>query len=140
MTSGCFPPTERSRVFAALRATLGLGSVAGQLLGGVLVGADLLGLGGQTVFLVNVAIGLGLLAAAIAFLPPHPGHAQSQLDVLGVVLAVLAMSSLLVPLNLWRSEGWNWHLLALLSASPVTAVALVIWEQHLSRRGSCQAG
>jgi MFS family permease len=49
---------DRARAFAAYGLTLGLGATLGQLAGGLLIHADLAGLGWRSCFLINVPIGL----------------------------------------------------------------------------------
>lgn len=59
-----FNGDDSRRAFGLLGMTLGLAAIAGQVLGGWLVHADLLGLGWRSIFLINVPIGLGAIAAA----------------------------------------------------------------------------
>jgi MFS family permease len=54
---------DRARAITAYAMTLGVAAVAGQLVGGALIEADLAGLGWRLCFLVNVPIGLAALAA-----------------------------------------------------------------------------
>src|SRR3954465_4126321 len=65
---------DRTRALTAYGLVLGLAAVSGQLIGGLLVQADIAGLGWRTTFLINVPIGL----AARALPPraaPQPRHA-----------------------------------------------------------------
>ena len=64
-----FPPDERRRALAWFGVTVGLGAIAGQILGGALVQADLFGWGWRTVFFVNVPIGVATVALAARLLP-----------------------------------------------------------------------
>ncbi len=58
---------RRARAMSLYGATAGLAMVAGQILGGVLVSADVAGTGWRSVFLVNVpVVVLGLLLTARA--------------------------------------------------------------------------
>jgi MFS family permease len=59
-----FPAAERARAFAVYRMTFALGGVSGPLLGGLLIQADLSGLGWRPIFLVNLPVGLPALAGA----------------------------------------------------------------------------
>ena len=52
-----FPENERARAIGYFGTTLGLASIAAQLVGGALVQADLFGLGWRPIFLVNVPVG-----------------------------------------------------------------------------------
>ena len=59
-----FPVHERPRAMAWFGATIGIGSVAGQVLGGAILQANLFGLGWRPIFLVNVPIGIVAVALA----------------------------------------------------------------------------
>jgi len=72
-----FTGPSRVRALSVYTAVLATGGLAGQVLGGVLVSADLFGSGWRPVFLVNVPIGLALLVAA---------------DASGVLITVLQLS------------------------------------------------
>src|ERR1700736_4426188 len=63
-----FPARERGRALSIYGITLGLASIAGQLLGGVLVGADLAGFGWRLIFLVNLPVAVIAVVAAIPLL------------------------------------------------------------------------
>jgi MFS family permease len=56
----------------------------GQVLGGVLVWADLFHTTWRTVFLINVPIGIVLLVAASRLLPPDGERQRDRLDFAGV--------------------------------------------------------
>ncbi|NEB80495.1 MFS transporter, partial [Streptomyces sp. SID14478] len=64
-----FAGEARTRALGAYAAVLAVGAAAGQVLGGVLVSADLFGTGWRAVFLVNVPVGLALLALGRRELP-----------------------------------------------------------------------
>ncbi|MEU7901101.1 hypothetical protein AB0B45_50795 [Nonomuraea sp. NPDC049152] len=57
-----FSGAERTRAQGLLVLTLSGGAVAGQVLGGVLVSANLFGLTWRPIFLINVPVGVALLA------------------------------------------------------------------------------
>jgi MFS family permease len=66
----------RTRAIGAYTTTLSLGAVIGQILGGLLITLNLFGLAWRPLFLINVPIGLVLLAVAWFALPhdlPHAG-------------------------------------------------------------------
>lgn len=69
-----FADEVRIRTLGAYSAVLATGAAAGQVVGGVLVSADLFGAGRRPVFLVNVPIGLVLLVLGIRVLPGEPAH------------------------------------------------------------------
>src|SRR5690625_2167795 len=59
-----FAPKERTPWYGVIGASTGIAAVAGPLLGGLLVDADLWGLGWRTIFLMNVPIGLAKIGRA----------------------------------------------------------------------------
>ena len=61
-----YPGPDRVRALSVYGIVLGLAAVGGQLIGGVLVQADIAGLGWRSCFLINVPIGLAALAAGAA--------------------------------------------------------------------------
>ena len=54
LITATFPAPQRSRALAWFGVTMGLAFVSGQILGGLLLQADLAGLGWRAIFLVNV--------------------------------------------------------------------------------------
>ena len=64
----CFPPHERGRALSIYGVTLGLASIAGQLLGGALVGANVDGFGWRLIFLINLPVAIVAFVAAIPLL------------------------------------------------------------------------
>lgn len=59
-----FDGDNSRRAFGLLGMTLGLAAIAGQVLGGWLIHADLFDLGWRNIFLINIPIGLLAIAAA----------------------------------------------------------------------------
>jgi len=68
-----FSGTERMRAISGYALALSAGAVSGQVLGGLLVSADVAGLGWRSVFLVNVPVGAAAVVAGLRYLPA--GHA-----------------------------------------------------------------
>lgn len=130
-----FPPDERRRALAWFGVTVGLGAIAGQILGGALVQADLFGWGWRTVFFVNVPIGVATVALAARLLPRTRSAAHPQLDLVGVLAVAGSLGLALVPLTLGRTEGWPAWMIALLCAAPAALALSVLYESRLARRG-----
>jgi MFS family permease len=64
-----FEGAERARAIGLYAIALSIGAVAGQVLGGVLVSADVLGSQWRLIFFVNVPVGLAVMAAGARHLP-----------------------------------------------------------------------
>ncbi|MDP5361816.1 MAG: MFS transporter [Paracoccaceae bacterium] len=125
-----FPPEERGAAFALFGLSAGLASVAGPLLGGVLIGADIWGLGWRPIFLVNIPVGLGALFLAMRFLPKVPRREGMGIDLIGVGLAGLALLLVIFPLIEGRQLGWPlWTFAMMVSAAPA-AWLFVLWQRR----------
>jgi MFS family permease len=127
---------SRRRVLGLYGATGGIAMVVGQVLGGVLVTADIGGSGWRPVFFVVVPVGLLVALLAGRTIPesrsPHP----LAVDGRGTVLLGLAVLTLLVPLTLGESVGWPpWTWLSL-AIAPALLWAFLHVERRLEAAGS----
>jgi EmrB/QacA subfamily drug resistance transporter len=135
LITALFPPEERHRALAWFGVTVGLGAIAGQVLGGALVQVDLFGWGWRTIFFVNVPIGIVTVFLAARLLPGNRSAAKPPLDLPGVLAVTLSLGLALVPLTIGRSEGWPWWLVAPLCVSPIAFFLAARYESALARRG-----
>jgi len=130
-----FSGTERARALSGYTAVLSSGFVAGQVLGGLLVSANLFGASWRPVFLVNVPIG-----AAIALLLPRvmpadgPARAR-RLDLAGLAVAVPAVCLVVLPLMLGHQEHWPWWSLACIGCGLALVPAFLATERAVTARG-----
>jgi MFS family permease len=133
-----FDGAARARAVSAYTAVLSIGFVAGQVMGGVLVTANLFGEAWRPVFLVNVPIGLALLALMPRLVPrdePGPGTGGRQLDLAGLAIAVPAMFLVVLPLMLGHQENWPLWVFGCIGLGLVLAVAFVLVERRTADRG-----
>lgn len=94
---------DLAKVFGIFGPILGLAGILGPVLGGVLVEADVFGLGWRSVFLMNVPIGMACFSIAWKYLPHRAGDLSIKIDLIGTM--ILAVSSVLIVLPL-GGEGW----------------------------------
>src|SRR5207247_916577 len=80
--------------------------VAGQIVGGGLIALDLLGLGWRWVFLINVPVGLIALLCADRVIPESRSESAKRIDLVGVALATVTLSLVMVPAVEGREVGW----------------------------------
>ncbi|QEI06768.1 MFS transporter [Pigmentiphaga aceris] len=131
-----FSGDDSRRAFGLLGMTLGLAAIAGQVLGGWLVHADLFGSGWRSIFLINVPVGLLAMVAA-RFIPESRAAERPTLDWLGVALVSGGLGLLLVPLIEGPAQGWPaWSLLSL--AAALMLLAGFYRHQEARRRGGQQ--
>jgi MFS family permease len=147
-----FDGAARARALSAYTAVLSSGFVAGQVIGGVLVTANLFGQTWRPVFLVNVPIGLAVLAVvprvvpadsprdlagrsggALGFVPP--GKHSRRLDLAGLGIAVPAVFLVVLPLMLGHQENWPSWVFACVAAGLALCAVFVLTERRIADRG-----
>ncbi len=111
------PDALRLRGFAGYGVALGLGSGAGQVVGGLLVDPQALDLGWRACFLVNLPVGLAALAASRRHVAEPASGAAARLDATGAAIAFVGLFALLAPVIEGRRLGWpGWLILPALMA------------------------
>lgn len=126
---------RKSRAVALYGATSGIAAVVGQLVGGLLVSADIAGTSWRPIFLVNVPIGVIVLLVAARIVPDTRSHHPVGIDLPGTVLFAATLTALLVPLTQGHSLGWPWWTWLLLVLSLVLGAATYLVEKRAERRG-----
>jgi EmrB/QacA subfamily drug resistance transporter len=126
---------QRVTAVTAYGVSLGLAAVLGQLFGGVLIQANVLGLDWRSCFLVNLPVGVVALAAARRVLTESRAPAGDSIDLVGTVLVTAGLVAVILPLVDGRQAHWPvwaWALLA--AAGPILAgfAGHQIWRR---RRG-----
>ena len=119
-----FHGQERNKALSIWASLGGVGFTAGVLIGGILTS----GPGWRWVFFINVPVGIVLLAAIRAVLPPrHPDRA-AHLDVLGAVTVTAATASFIYGLLNAGEGGWGdpGTLLAIAAAIVLYGVFVVV--------------
>ncbi|MBB2894247.1 MFS transporter [Flexivirga oryzae] len=123
----------RARAIGAYSTAMGIAAASGQLIGGALIQLDLLGVGWRSIFLVNVPIGVAILAL-VRRLPGTRADHPPKLDVAEMALSVAALTTLLLPLLEGRRLGWPSWTWACLAASVLCTALLVVRCRVLLRR------
>ncbi|MFF4251988.1 MFS transporter [Streptomyces sp. NPDC001663] len=126
---------RRAKAMGLYGATAGLSMVAGQILGGVLVAADIAGTGWRSVFLVNVPVVVVGLILATRAVPETRSQHPEPVDGPGTVLLTASLLALLAPLTEGRSAGWPLWTWVSLAAFPFLAAAFYAVERRADRRG-----
>lgn len=125
-----FSPLERVSRLALFGLVGGLASIAGPVLGGLLIEADLFGLGWRLIFLINLPVGLFAFVSGWHFLPDRRSTQPAGFDAAGMALFGAAVLALLWPLTR-GAAGWGWREVASLSSA--VPLALLGWW-HVARR------
>jgi EmrB/QacA subfamily drug resistance transporter len=129
-----FTAREQSLAYAIYGMTIGFGMIAGQLLGGLLVSANLFGLDWRPVFLINLPFGVVAMGLAWWLVLESRAPAGLKLDLIGVVLVSAALALLLYPLIRGAAAGWPAWTWASLAAAAVLMVLFVRYERLKTER------
>ena len=97
---------DRARALSAYGMVMGLAAVGGQLIGGVLVQADIAGLGWRSCFLINVPIGALALTLRHGSSRSHAHARSSRIDLVGTTLVTAGLTAIVLPLVEGRQHGW----------------------------------
>ena len=133
-----FTPHERGAAFALVGLSAGLAAVAGPVAGGLLIGADIMGLGWRPIFLVNLPIGVFAIVAAMKFIPRVQGGARVRNDLGGIALAAATVLLVVFPLIEGRQVGWPWWCFASIAAAVPVGIMFVRWQWAQAARGAAQ--
>jgi MFS family permease len=142
---------DRVRAITAYGIVMGLAAAGGQLIGGLLVGANIAGLGWRAIFWVNVPVGVAAVVAAWRLVPESraaaaplaggpsaasgSGGKHGRLDLVGAVLLMAALVAIVLPLATGRQEGWPAWSWACLAAGPALLAAFAWWLRSVRSRG-----
>jgi EmrB/QacA subfamily drug resistance transporter len=125
---------DRVRALKSYGLAMGLAAVGGQLIGGLLVQADVLGLGWRACFLINLPIGALALWLTPRAIPESRGIAH-RFDVAGTVLATATLTAIVLPLVEGRQLGWPEWTWASLAAAPVLLAAFLAHQRRTALAG-----
>ncbi len=126
---------RRAKAVSLYGGTAGVSSAVGQVLGGLLVSADLAGTGWRAVFLVNVPIAAAAWLLAARTVPETRSPRPTRADVPGTVLLATTLITLLLPLTEGRAAGWPLWSWALLAVFPFAGAAFLYVERRAERAG-----
>jgi EmrB/QacA subfamily drug resistance transporter len=117
-----FPPEQRGRAVGIQATIVYVGLATGAPLGGWLTDA----LGWQSVFLVNVPVGLIALLLGLRVTPAdEPAARREPFDLAGAAVYVLGLGLLLLGLN--QGHAWGWTSAAVVGCLLLGAALLAGW-------------
>jgi MFS family permease len=125
---------ELGQALSNIGPVMGLTGLAGPVVGGLIVHANLLGSSWRGVFLVNVPIGLAVLAIS-GRLPESHAPRRPRLDLAGTVLVVAGASLLIYPLIGTGPGRLPARKLALIGAGIVVLAGFCVYQRRLARAG-----
>jgi EmrB/QacA subfamily drug resistance transporter len=125
LTTGLFPPEQRTAAFATWSTAGALGLCIGPLLGGLLVDA----MGWRLIFAVNLPCIALALPLGLRVLPSLPGRPERRLDALSVLASSLGLCLSLGALIQGPDQGWRSAALLVAAISGLLLLLLFLHRQ-----------
>ena len=133
-----FTPLERVARLAWFGVIGGLAAILGPILGGLLIEANLFGLGWRLIFLINLPIGLFALWLGIRTIPRTRGAHGLRIDIPGAALFAGGFAGVLLALIDGSEHGWPaWTLVSGLGG--LAAIYAGWWRARVRRRDGLAA-
>ena len=126
---------RKARALALYGATSGIAAVVGQIVGGLLVSANIAGSSWRPIFLVNVPVGIIVLLVAARTVPATRSAHPLGADLPGTVLFAATLTALLVPLTEGHALGWPWWTWLLIAAAVALGGLTCLVEKRAEARG-----
>ncbi len=127
--SATFPGPDRGRALGLVGMVVALGSMTGPSIGGFLVDT----FGWESIFYVNIPIGMIGFMAGYLILPREVRHKGEKFDYLGALLFAVGMTSFLMAMIHGEEWGWLSKIVLVLSAMAVLAFgAFIAHEKRIS--------
>ena len=132
-----FTGRDRTRAIGSYAMALSGAAVVGQILGGVIVTANLFDLSWRPAFLINVPIGLAVLIAGQRCLPRQPQTTVQRLDLRGAAVLSSAVLLVVLPLTLGSEQHWPaWTWVGLAASAAGGRAVCRAWSDASPRAGS----
>lgn len=98
-----FPPRERGKAMGLIGTVVSIGSMAGPVMGGFLIQR----VGWQSIFYVNIPVGIFGTAMALKVLHKDETTKGQTFDIPGGLTLFLSLTSLLLALSEGQEKGWD---------------------------------
>ena len=118
-------PRERAQAVGVWGAVFGISMALGPIVGGVFVSS----LGWQSIFWINIPVGLVAIVLTVRFIPESKAPRPRRLDPVGQFLVIVLLSTLTYGIIEAPSHGWSSPAtIGVLSASAAALLALLVYE------------
>ena len=126
-----FPRHRRGAAMGMWGVVAGLASLAGPILGGIIVSA----IGWEWIFFINVPFGIVSIIMVWLLVPDLPRLAR-RLDFLSVIVSIIAMSSIVFTIQQGPDLGWPIWIWPILLAGVALAVVFVRFQATATKRNT----
>lgn len=128
LTNTFTDPKERAQAIGIWAGVSGISLALGPALGGIMVDA----FGWQSIFYINVPIGLLAFFIAIRLVPESKNPEGRSLDIFGQVLAIVGLGTLTYAFIEANSYGWgSATIVALLAVGLAALIVFGFWEARV---------
>ncbi len=119
-------PERRGRAFSVNSVAVAVALATGPVLGGALTGA----LGWQSIFYINIPVGIIGIFMAFKFIPADQKKSAVPMDIPGSAMIFAALFLLLLPLNQLGAGMAPWLFALLLGAGVALGVAFIVYQRR----------
>ena len=120
-------PRERARAIGVWGATVGFSMALGPVVGGLLVGS----VGWQSIFWINIPVGIAALVLAGLFVPESKAAKARRVDPVGQALVIVLLASITYAIIEAPSAGWgSAQTLGCFGLGVVALIAFVLYESR----------
>ncbi len=125
-----FPANERGRALGLSGTTVALGTMIGPPLGGIMVGL----FNWESIFLINVPIGVIAFILGVKLLPKDKKKNEERFDILGGILFLISIVALFWAMLSAESMGWqNKIIVAGFLVALAGLIAFYFWEKKVDQ-------
>jgi EmrB/QacA subfamily drug resistance transporter len=124
LLAAIFPPERRGAAFGINGAVVGLATVAGPTLGGLIV----TGLDWRWIFFLNVPVGVLAIVASLLVIPDLRPGVRHRLDFVGVGLASASLFLLVFGLVEGQRYDWSPAIWSMLVAGVAALAMFLVWQ------------
>ena len=128
-----YAPRERAAMLGVIGAVSGMSAVIGPVLGGWLVSSDAFGIGWRSIFLINLPVGIVLVALALRWVPDTRSEHPLRLDPVGLVLVTTGLVGVVYALIEGRQQDWAAWILAVGVGGLLVLAAFVVQQVRRER-------
>ncbi|MCX9025337.1 MAG: MFS transporter [Candidatus Methanoperedens sp.] len=120
-----FPPQERGKAMGLIGTVVAIGSMAGPVAGGFLIE----NVGWQSIFYINIPIGIFGTAMALTVLRKDETTTGQTFDIPGALALFISLMALLLALSQGQESGWlSGYIILLFILSIVFAIIFIMIE------------
>jgi EmrB/QacA subfamily drug resistance transporter len=121
-------PERRGRSLGAMAVSVSLALIAGPAIGGFLISY----FGWQSIFYINLPIGIAVFIWALRVLPVTRGMEKQRFDFIGAVLLFISLIAIVFPLSFADKAGWsNPYIIASIISGIILFAVFIIIENKI---------